>query len=599
MSVPSPATRRPLLVRVHRWLAALVFLLGILGAKALGDHFVAIEEERQGVEFEEVAQAVADDVQGHLDQTITALGGIADAAAVSGLENPTALRRLVALAQTRLPDLGAVGVARAVSDVAAHEARIGSGPLVKPTREGPAIYLDIVVPREGNEGAVGFDLLSERNRSAATLTARALAMPTASAPIQPVPIRVGSGLGAIVFVPIYEGGKPPITVASREARMIGGITSVFLPAKILPAVVPEGVRAEIWDVGSTDGTSGIPVHMASSDRRVVAGQEVTGPRRIDEQDVAGRRWQIVVDGLLLGQGAPTWLAVGVPFAGAFVAFLLAALVLLGGASLDRAHRDRELLALRDQEQRAVVQAFGDGYLRVDHDLVVRAASGGAWGGLEDRSLDHASGAAGEVLEQVARRALQTGEPEAVDVTLAAGTDDLLVTGTGADRIAAASLPSGLAMTIEVRATPVGGGVAISLRDVSARAAMEQELRTAHDGIKSLATALEQRVEDRTVELAELTKHLERTNDQLESFVYTAAHELRTPLTMMIGSLAWFDEYLELEGLEGDLLARSRKAAERMRFRIDQLVDEAHAVAIGERQAGPNGRELLVKGASVP
>lgn len=151
-------------------------------------------------------------------------------------------------------------------------------------------------------------------------------------------------------------------------------------------------------------------------------------------------------------------------------------------------------------------------------------------------------------------------------------DDL--TGLGADVAAGPTQPvtlAGLAIVVLLASLVLVGGA--SLRRVGA----DRDL-------------LERHVAERTAELQALAVELERTNAELERFVYQSAHDLRTPLTMVLGTLAWLEQHADVEGLDRDLLDRAGRAAERMRRRLDVLVDQAHEVAAG-RPADPDGTSL--------
>lgn len=97
-------------------------------------------------------------------------------------------------------------------------------------------------------------------------------------------------------------------------------------------------------------------------------------------------------------------------------------------------------------------------------------------------------------------------------------------------------------------------------DVTARIQAEEALRT-------LNAELEQRVQDRTAQLAV-------SNRELEAFCYSVSHDLRAPLRAVDGfAQALMDEYGHVLASEGQrYLARMRAASQRMGVLIDALLN---------------------------
>ena len=118
------------------------------------------------------------------------------------------------------------------------------------------------------------------------------------------------------------------------------------------------------------------------------------------------------------------------------------------------------------------------------------------------------------------------------------------------------------MWVETRFFPWAGGVAIYVRDVTARKNMELEIR-------ELNIDLEQRVADRT-------RQLKAANKELESFAYSVSHDLRAPLRAIDGfSQVIEEDYSDrLDETGRSYIVRVRKAARRMAELIDALLDLA-------------------------
>lgn len=118
--------------------------------------------------------------------------------------------------------------------------------------------------------------------------------------------------------------------------------------------------------------------------------------------------------------------------------------------------------------------------------------------------------------------------------------------------------------VELSVHPTAEGLAVYLRDVTARQAAQQE-------IVRLNAELEERVQQRTAELSAAVS-------ELESFSYTISHDLRAPLRTMDGFsdavLADYGDRLPAEGRH--YLNQIRGGARRMGLLIDDLLEFARA-----------------------
>jgi signal transduction histidine kinase len=97
-----------------------------------------------------------------------------------------------------------------------------------------------------------------------------------------------------------------------------------------------------------------------------------------------------------------------------------------------------------------------------------------------------------------------------------------------------------------------------------------ELRLSEARYRELATALEQRVSERTIEL-------KRAYDELEGFSYAVAHDLKAPLRAINGFAHLFEAELDgqLSAQASEHLARIRNGSLRMATLIDDLLAYSH------------------------
>ena len=122
---------------------------------------------------------------------------------------------------------------------------------------------------------------------------------------------------------------------------------------------------------------------------------------------------------------------------------------------------------------------------------------------------------------------------------------------------------GTAFPVEISLSPLTTDgarlVSAAVRDISARVAIETELRLHRERLEDL-------VEERTASLLQM-------NEELESFSYSVSHDLRAPLRSLDGfSQALLEDHAsQLDDQMRDYLARIRRAAQRMAAMLDGLL----------------------------
>ncbi|GAB2552463.1 ATP-binding protein [Spirosoma aerophilum] len=118
----------------------------------------------------------------------------------------------------------------------------------------------------------------------------------------------------------------------------------------------------------------------------------------------------------------------------------------------------------------------------------------------------------------------------------------------------------------------------------------QALTASEDRYRQLSTALDEQVQQRTVELQASIQDLQRSNDNLQQFAYVASHDLQEPLRKIqsFGDLLK-DQYADQLGEGTNYLMRMQTAASRMSTLIRDLLSFSR---ITTRQEAKNRISLV-------
>jgi PAS domain S-box-containing protein len=142
-----------------------------------------------------------------------------------------------------------------------------------------------------NKYVLGYNMFSDTVRRAAMERARDTASPAASGKValkQEAVAGPHKQDGFLVYVPVYEGGVDPGTIAARREKLVGFVYSPFRAGDLL-AGIGDNAEQSFTDftVYDQDVTVGQQMHHTGEGS---TGESVPGPLSPDELNVAGRRW---------------------------------------------------------------------------------------------------------------------------------------------------------------------------------------------------------------------------------------------------------------------------------------------------------------------
>jgi signal transduction histidine kinase len=152
--------------------------------------------------------------------------------------------------------------------------------------------ISFVEPQEGNQPALGFDLLTEPARRAAVQRARDTGTSAATTPVTLVQ-ETGTQTGFLIMVPSYRTGMPTATVDERRVAFAGVEYAAFRMGDLLAGVLGPEKASEhslaVYDRGLTaDPALSPPADLLPRDGREVAATTNV----VLTLDVGGRLWEI-------------------------------------------------------------------------------------------------------------------------------------------------------------------------------------------------------------------------------------------------------------------------------------------------------------------
>ncbi len=254
-----------------------------------------------------------------------------------------------------------------------------------------------VVPRRGNEPAIGFDVASDPVRYEALNAARRSNEARASAPITLVQER-GEQRGVLVFLPVFRSGLEESKSGRTDEKLQGFVLGVFRVGDLLDTALaelaPAGICIELFDESAAPAPE--PLAHFCSDLEASRGDDSPAAERGPGLDhgsmrsvAAGLQERFRTD-VVLDWAGRRWRVSGVPTAGFFEArqqwaswaILIAGLLLtfvVTGYLLTSSGRKRAELALSRSEERnrLILDNALDAIITIDSTGTITAWEGAA------------------------------------------------------------------------------------------------------------------------------------------------------------------------------------------------------------------------------
>jgi PAS domain S-box-containing protein len=422
-----------------------------------------------------------------------------------------------------------------------------------------------------NRRALGFDMMSENVRRQAMERARDSGSAVLSGGVVLVQeITAEKQAGFLLYLPLYSGVTAPLTVEERRERLLGFVYCPFRAEDFLTTVLKDLTRDVQLDILDGDPNADIELLF----RRYVTGAPQTHDVVQRELDVLGHRWLLRVAPTPAFHASLSMALRGWVWAiGATATSLLA--ILVWALARSREHLAARLAAehLSGQRERyslSVLENSLDAYVAIDADDRIihwnrQAVAIFGWAETEARGLRLADTIVPERhrgAHLAALASFSSRPPKLVGrrVEMPARRRD------GAE----------LTVELSIVATSLNNQPVFvaSMRDITEQLKQQREL--AH-----LNATLEQRVGDRTSELAVANRELHTANAQLEAFAQNVSHDLRAPVRAIEGYARIVAE--EAGSKLGDAARGHLQAVLRNARKMQRLIDDMLKLAFIGRQ----------------
>ncbi len=341
--------------------AAVVFAFGF-----------ASRQQQKAVEFEflKSGELIADALETHIVQYLEVVHGIQSYFASTGQVSRSQFQTFVNRTLERVPGIHALSWNPRVSaaERADYEAaarrdglagfqiteRDARGDLVAAGHRPEYVIIYYIEPHALNRDALGYDVYSQPTRHEALDLARDSGGPVATGRVDLVQ-ETGSQSGVLVFVPIYQSGIVPASVAERRAALLGYAVGVFRLGDVLTAALEHigitHLEARLYDdSAAAEDPSPLAVYHLDWGGRGQVGPaasehaQETGLTYARQFDMAGRAWrlELIPDRHYLATHR-SWTASLVPAGGLlFISLLELFLFALTGRGIVDERRAQEL-----------------------------------------------------------------------------------------------------------------------------------------------------------------------------------------------------------------------------------------------------------------
>ncbi len=299
-----------------RWLAWLFLLAGLVAAALAWQIGSRLVRQEQAAQLDARAREAQHSLARQIDAYSEVLRGLqAQLAADPALSRPTFQRIAESLELERLPGIQAVGFSARV-----------------PAAAGDAFVVRYIEPLERNRAGIGFDQAADPQRRAAVEHARDSGRLAVSERLR-LFVAPGDVDGTVFFLPLYDGGRIPTTLAERRQRFSGFVFLALRVDDMLRDVFgPEllddvAIRIQRQPTAATAGDAAPdPAQLIfdSQGHRPAVPSALAGPalRRQLELPVGGGAWQLDVAAQpQFARQSQAWLPPLAAFAGALAALL--------------------------------------------------------------------------------------------------------------------------------------------------------------------------------------------------------------------------------------------------------------------------------------